>query len=268
MPGVTPRRRLPNWLKVTLGVFAVLFVLGAIVGKAPENSPGSAAPAVTSAAPPVPTYTVTNVIDGEQIYLRDSTGVPKTVRAAGIDAPAASYCHGPETAEWATGFLAGKQVTIRELNQATGTVVALTLSDGTDYSTAALEGGNAKYLANLSDSTYAAALQAAETTARTAGTGLWGPPCIGTIDGPTPVPTTTPQAPPPTTDAPAPTTTTVNRTTPPPPAPTSEQHDDAVSYKNCDAVRAAGKAPLLRGQPGYSSKLDRDGDGVACEPKG
>lgn len=38
-----------------------------------------------------------------------------------------------------------------------------------------------------------------------------------------------------------------------------------VSYPNCAAVRAAGKAPLLRGQPGYSRKLDRDGDGKACE---
>jgi hypothetical protein len=39
----------------------------------------------------------------------------------------------------------------------------------------------------------------------------------------------------------------------------------SVSYANCDAVRAAGAAPLYRGQPGYSSKLDRDGDGIACE---
>ncbi|MEV0130984.1 excalibur calcium-binding domain-containing protein [Dactylosporangium sp. NPDC050688] len=39
----------------------------------------------------------------------------------------------------------------------------------------------------------------------------------------------------------------------------------AVYYKNCDAVKAAGKAPLYRGQPGYRSGLDRDGDGVACE---
>lgn len=38
-----------------------------------------------------------------------------------------------------------------------------------------------------------------------------------------------------------------------------------VYYANCTAVRAAGKAPLYTGQPGYSSKLDRDGDGVACE---
>jgi hypothetical protein len=38
-----------------------------------------------------------------------------------------------------------------------------------------------------------------------------------------------------------------------------------VYYANCDAVRAAGHAPLYRGQPGYRSALDRDGDGVACE---
>lgn len=36
-------------------------------------------------------------------------------------------------------------------------------------------------------------------------------------------------------------------------------------YPNCSAVRAAGAAPLYVGQPGYSRKLDRDGDGVACE---
>ena len=38
-----------------------------------------------------------------------------------------------------------------------------------------------------------------------------------------------------------------------------------VSYANCTEAKAAGAAPVLRGQPGYSSKLDRDGDGVGCE---
>lgn len=38
-----------------------------------------------------------------------------------------------------------------------------------------------------------------------------------------------------------------------------------VTYKNCSEVRAAGKAPLYKGDPGYSTKLDRDKDGVACE---
>lgn len=36
-------------------------------------------------------------------------------------------------------------------------------------------------------------------------------------------------------------------------------------YRNCDAVRAAGRAPIRAGDPGYSRKLDRDGDGVGCE---
>ncbi len=46
-----------------------------------------------------------------------------------------------------------------------------------------------------------------------------------------------------------------------PPAPPASR----VVYPNGAAVRAAGKAPLLRGQPGYSPNLDRDGDGRACE---
>ncbi|MHC9294226.1 excalibur calcium-binding domain-containing protein [Mycobacterium sp. LTG2003] len=42
----------------------------------------------------------------------------------------------------------------------------------------------------------------------------------------------------------------------------------AGAYPNCAAARAAGAAPVYAGQPGYSSKLDRDGDGVACESGG
>lgn len=36
-------------------------------------------------------------------------------------------------------------------------------------------------------------------------------------------------------------------------------------YSNCSAARAAGAAPIRRGEPGYGSHLDRDNDGVACE---
>ena len=36
-------------------------------------------------------------------------------------------------------------------------------------------------------------------------------------------------------------------------------------YANCKAAKAAGAAPLYRGDPGYSEDLDRDGDGIACE---
>nr|WP_233218706.1 excalibur calcium-binding domain-containing protein [Deinococcus arcticus] len=39
----------------------------------------------------------------------------------------------------------------------------------------------------------------------------------------------------------------------------------ALYFANCGAARAAGKAPLFRGSPGYRAALDRDGDGRACE---
>jgi len=43
--------------------------------------------------------------------------------------------------------------------------------------------------------------------------------------------------------------------------------DDTTSgpFANCTEARAAGAAPVHRGDPGYSSRIDRDGDGVACE---
>lgn len=49
------------------------------------------------------------------------------------------------------------------------------------------------------------------------------------------------------------------------PAPAPVPSGAGVSYANCAAARAAGAAPIYAGQPGYSSKLDRDGDGIACE---
>ena len=38
-----------------------------------------------------------------------------------------------------------------------------------------------------------------------------------------------------------------------------------TSYANCDAVRAAGAAPIRRGDPGWRDGFDRDGDGVGCD---
>ena len=52
-----------------------------------------------------------------------------------------------------------------------------------------------------------------------------------------------------------------NNTTPS----TQSKRSDKTYYPNCAAVRAAGVAPLRRGEPGYASHLDRDNDGVACE---
>lgn len=38
------------------------------------------------------------------------------------------------------------------------------------------------------------------------------------------------------------------------------------AYANCTEARAAGAAPVRRGEPGYGPHLDRDNDGIGCEP--
>ncbi|VXC08828.1 excalibur calcium-binding domain-containing protein [Citricoccus sp. K5] len=48
-------------------------------------------------------------------------------------------------------------------------------------------------------------------------------------------------------------------------APEPAQAPASANYANCSEARAAGAAPVYRGDPGYSKKLDRDGDGVGCE---
>ena len=49
------------------------------------------------------------------------------------------------------------------------------------------------------------------------------------------------------------------------PAVVAQTASGSASFTNCAAARAAGAAPLLRGQPGYSDSMDGDLDGVACE---
>lgn len=41
---------------------------------------------------------------------------------------------------------------------------------------------------------------------------------------------------------------------------------DSRYFENCSEAREAGEAPIYRSEPGYRDELDRDGDGVACEP--
>ncbi|MCY1143794.1 excalibur calcium-binding domain-containing protein [Actinoplanes sp. Pm04-4] len=91
-------------------------------------------------------------------------------------------------------------------------------------------------------------------------------------------PTATPSRTP--TSKPAPTRTTskptvkpTTKTKKPKPRPTTKKPKPrkttkaptSVYYKNCSAVRAAGAAPIHRGDPGYGRHLDRDGDGIGCE---
>jgi Excalibur calcium-binding domain len=47
---------------------------------------------------------------------------------------------------------------------------------------------------------------------------------------------------------------------------TAQQVERSVYYSGCNEVRAAGKAPLYRGDPGFCDGMDGDHDGIACEP--
>lgn len=48
-------------------------------------------------------------------------------------------------------------------------------------------------------------------------------------------------------------------------APPATPKAPTVKYSSCADVKKAGAAPLYKGDPGYSTSLDRDEDSVACE---
>lgn len=83
-----------------------------------------------------------------------------------------------------------------------------------------------------------------------------------------PAPPVTPVTQAPTTEATAPATTrapATTATTAPATTAATVPATSAVYYNNCAEVRAAGKDPIYRGQPGYRSGLDGDSDGIACD---
>jgi endonuclease YncB( thermonuclease family) len=191
-------------------------------------------PTSTSTTPP-PTR-VREVVDGRTLI--GATG--KRLQVVGLAAPGA--CWAKAATEFATTTLSGKQV---QIVAAAGDQVGVLLPDGSDFAETALRKGMAR-----AESTANSTLTAAQAVAQQSGVGLWGSTCKGADT----------VAPPP----PPPPATTVRPVAPPPTASTPDQPASAY-YKNCTAARAAGVTPLHRGEPGYGSHLDRDGDGIACE---
>lgn len=284
------RPKVPKWLKITLGVLGGLWVISVVFGESTDEQADpaaqqqpiaaptttftetteSVAPTTVDAPAPAPTtttttrrapdvYRVDDVVDGDTVKVtRLAGGGLITVRVLGIDAPETKDphrgvgCFGPQASAWAVQILAGQRVTLRtDASQDTrdryGRLLAyVILPNGKDYSTEAARAGYAKYYLYNTPVSRSAQIQAAQRSARSAGKGLWGAPCYGD------------------------TSAAVVRTQPAPQpvAPRPAQPDSESSsayYQNCDAARAAGAAPLRRGEAGYRSGLDRDNDGVACE---
>lgn len=241
-------------LRYLIGVQAGLLILLSACG--PVTDPP---PQTSRAVAPPPALTVNHVADGDTVGLSDG----RKIRVLGIDTPesvkpnAPVDCYGLEASAFAKATLLGQRITVtgdptQDRADRYGRELAyLTLPDGRDYSIAAAEAGMARsYIYNGRPVQKHQLIRDAEVRAQQARRGLWG-----ACETPPPV----------TTQSQAPATSTSARPSPAP-APVTNKPDVATgSFANCAAARAAGAAPLHRGDSGYSSRLDRDGDGVACE---
>jgi micrococcal nuclease len=219
---------------------------------APAVSPaaGTATEAAAAAAPAGTTTMVTRVIDGDTFEV---TGKVK-VRVLGIDSCESNTPGGTRATEAAQAAILGQPVRLTaqpgvDLDRY-GRELRYVSYSGGDFAEMMVRADHtAIYSKGHNDASAAvqARLRSLDTNGRTCGdpvtatsTTTRPAPAVGT---PKPQPSPRPH---PAVSAPA--------------APKA-----AGYYANCTAARAAGVAPLHRGEPGYSAKLDRDGDGIACE---
>jgi len=150
------------------------------------------APPIVSAEPVTATAVVLKVVDGDTIDVRDDARGRLRIRVLGIDTPETKKpgyttgCWGPEATAFAAGNLLGQKVAVQtdptqDTNDRYGRTLAyLVREDGWDYSVEAARAGTAhSYVYDNQPVTRYPAIAAAEQEARSAGRGLWGPPCFG-----------------------------------------------------------------------------------------
>ena len=211
-------------------------------------------------------YRVSRVVDGDTDKVAIN-GRTVTLRLIGIDTPETKdprkpvQCFGEQASARAAQLLTGRSVWLEydptqdRRDRYGRSLVYVWLDDHTMFNELMVREGYAHEYTYELPYRYQQQFRDAQAAARTGQRGLWSPStCAGDTDQPADTigavaPTALPTPAQPMTSAAAP----------------SVGSDGAVYYASCAAVRTAGKAPLLRGQPGYRSKLDGDRDGVACE---
>jgi endonuclease YncB( thermonuclease family) len=205
---------------------------------APTTTVAPPTTTATTAGPPIappviPTvsaFTVTHVVDGDTLDLDNG----ERVRLVGIDTPEQGQCGSAEATMFVASLTLDRTVTLEpsdEDRDKFGRLLRYVLVDGVDVGGQLLAHG---YAIPRYNSTDGYGLHPRESE-------------YAEIARPTTVPCT-----------PAAAATPI----PTPPAPPVAAN---VFYKNCDAVRAAGAAPIHPGDPGFQQKFDRDNDGVGCE---
>jgi len=226
-------------------------VCGKVVGA--QETPTPATRAAPAATPPATTtgspaqqagYLVVDVIDGDTVRVRPAgSGGEQKIRLIGIDAPETGSCEASAATAALETLVLNRTVTLtmggdgEDLDPYGRALRYVDTIDG-DAGLALINGGHAiarydsrdGYGRHDRQDVYIAA--DAAPPAHTC-----GQPSAATTEG------------------------TARATT----GATTREAPAAASYLNCSAARAADAAPLYAGRPGYSSELDRDGDGIACE---
>lgn len=230
----------------------------------PASKQTASAPQQTAIGKLIPVKIV-SVTDGDTMKI-NLNGKTETVRLLLVDTPEVKHPSkpvqpfGPEASAFAKKMLKeGKEVQIEidvSERDKYGRLLAYLWVDGKMFNEMLLEKGLARvayvYPPNIK---YVDQFRAIQKKAQTAGVGIWSIENYAQEDGFHSKETATKKEEPAkkqseklVTEAQKPTTSSSN-----------------IQYKNCTEARAAGVTPIHEGEPGYSRKLDRDGDGVACE---
>jgi micrococcal nuclease len=171
---------------------STLLRLFAVCGLAGMMSTCLVTPPTVRADPVATTAVVLKIVDGDTIDIRDDDRGRLRVRILGIDTPETKKpgftvgCWGPEATEFAKSTMLGQRVALvtdptQDTTDRYGRTLAyLVRADGWDYSVEAARAGVAQsYVYDDRPVTHYDAIEAAETEARQALRGLWGPPCNG-----------------------------------------------------------------------------------------
>ena len=208
----------------------------------------------------VPLAAHAQIVTGQAVALDgDSLSIAGTqVRLHGIDAPEGSQTCKRGGSDWQCGqdakallasIIAERPVVCEQRDtDRYGRIVAKCTVGRVDLAATMIEGGLAVTLPAFSD-----AYADRESRVKALGYGIWG----SLFQSPAEYRAAHPNQ----FRPPAPPARQQRRfaaSAAPPPA--------AIFFRYCADARAAGFGPIYRGQPGYSPHLDRDGDGIACEP--
>jgi micrococcal nuclease len=173
-------------MRTLIRVFVVCSVAAATPACAVSSSP------MVRADPVGTTALVLKVVDGDTVDIVDDARGRLRIRLLGIDSPETKKpgytvgCWGPEASEFATETLFGQRVAFvtdptQDMYDRYGRTLAyLDKADGWDYSIEAARAGAAhSYVYHNHPAERADDIASAEQEAKTAGRGLWGPPCFG-----------------------------------------------------------------------------------------